>query len=188
MDLNIVECEFAERDPGMCECKGGPTLDILKDIQKAYEDRMQLIERVGGSNKLQMQVDVLRSWVSDLVGQNTLLARAVEELEAEATTRLLLERRRNSEMISELQAERAALRRRIARKDSDLRGLVEVLRRLREFDYCTLDGIHFFEVTESDIFGSVEWRQRKLDQGDSKYRNYKLDPVRKPNRHLHRYF
>ncbi|KAG6453014.1 hypothetical protein O3G_MSEX007921, partial [Manduca sexta] len=97
MDLNIVECEFAERDPGMCECKGGPTLDILKDIQKAYEDRMQLIERVGGSNKLQMQVDVLRSWVSDLVGQNTLLARAVEELEAEATTRLLLERRRNSE-------------------------------------------------------------------------------------------
>lgn len=58
---------------------------------------------------------------------------------------------------AELRAEVSALRRRLARKDSDLRGLVEVLRRLREFDYCTLDGIHFFEVTESDIFGSVQW-------------------------------
>jgi hypothetical protein len=56
-----------------------------------------------------------------------------------------------------MRAEAAALRRRLARKDSDLRGLVEVLRRLREFDYCTLDGIHFFEVTEADIFGTVEW-------------------------------
>lgn len=58
---------------------------------------------------------------------------------------------------AELRVEVSALRRRLARKDSDLRGLVEVLRRLREFDYCTLDGIHFFEVTESDIFGSVQW-------------------------------
>lgn len=46
----------------------------------------------------QLQVDVLRSWVGDLVGQNTLLARAVEELENEATTKLIIERRRNTEV------------------------------------------------------------------------------------------
>lgn len=58
---------------------------------------------------------------------------------------------------AELHTEVSALRRQLIRKDSDLRGLVEVLRRLREFDYCTLEGIHFFEVTESDIFGPVLW-------------------------------
>ncbi|XP_059058991.1 uncharacterized protein LOC131852342 [Achroia grisella] len=94
MDSNVVECEVAERES--CGCRGGPTLDILRDVQRAYEERMQLIERVGGSNKLQMQVDVLRSWVSDVVGQNTLLVRAVEQLETEAIN-LLVERRRHSE-------------------------------------------------------------------------------------------
>lgn len=57
----------------------------------------------------------------------------------------------------ELRAEAAVLRKRLARKDSDVRGLLEVLRRLREFDYCTIDGIHFNEITRSDIFGSGLW-------------------------------
>lgn len=45
-----------------------------------------------------MQVCVLRSWVGDLVAQNSLLARAVEDLELETTTRLALERRRHAEV------------------------------------------------------------------------------------------
>lgn len=61
------------------------------------------------------------------------------------------------QMVCELRSEVSVLRRRLARKDSDMRGLIEVLRRLREFDYFTLDGIHFFEVTESDIFGNTKW-------------------------------
>ncbi|CAB3231567.1 unnamed protein product [Arctia plantaginis] len=162
MNENIVEAEEAELDTGLCVCKDGPTLAILKDVQRMYEEKMNLIERIGGSKKLQLQLDVLRAWVNDLVGQNTLLVRAVEDLEAEATTKLVYERKRQSEVVSELRSELAAVRRRLARKDSDLRGLVEVLRRLREFDNCTLDGIHFFEITESDIFGSFEWRQKKL--------------------------
>ncbi|XP_052756775.1 uncharacterized protein LOC113510465 [Galleria mellonella] len=94
MDSNVVECEAGRE---VCGCKGGPSLAILKEVQRAYEERMQIIDRVGGANKLQMQVEVLRSWVSDLVGQNTLLVRTVEDLESEATTQLLLERRRHSE-------------------------------------------------------------------------------------------
>lgn len=43
-------------------------------------------------------MEVLQSWVSDLVSQNTLLTRTVEELETEITSRLLLERRRHSEV------------------------------------------------------------------------------------------
>lgn len=45
-----------------------------------------------------MQVELLRSWVGDLVGQNSLLTRAVEELESEATMQLFRERRKHSEV------------------------------------------------------------------------------------------
>lgn len=45
-----------------------------------------------------MQVNLLRSWVTDLVGQNTLLARTVEELEIDVTSRLLYERRKQAEV------------------------------------------------------------------------------------------
>ncbi|XP_063375802.1 uncharacterized protein LOC134663369 [Cydia fagiglandana] len=180
---NVAECEE-------CECRNGATLDVLKEVQRAYEDRLQLLERVGGADKLQMQARVLRSWVSDLVAQNALLVRAVEELERETTSRAEAERRRHAEVRvwgshccfrtcpsrfqlaslpqieCELRAERAVLRRRLARKDADLRGLIEVLRRLRELDLCTLDGIHFFEVTHSDIFGDDGWLSlRKGDGG-----------------------
>ncbi|XP_045761075.1 nucleoprotein TPR-like [Maniola jurtina] len=89
---NVVDPE-AER----CVCEGGPTLAVLKDVQRAYEEKMELINRTGGSQKLQKQVELLQSWVSDLVSQNTLLTRTVEELETEVTSRLLLERRRHSE-------------------------------------------------------------------------------------------
>ncbi|KAI8427330.1 hypothetical protein MSG28_001909 [Choristoneura fumiferana] len=95
MESNI-DCNLAEKDD--CICKSGATLAILKDVQRAYEERMDVIERVGGKNKLQMQVCVLRSWVGDLVAQNSLLARAVEDLEQETTTRLALERRRHAEV------------------------------------------------------------------------------------------
>ncbi|XP_050549315.1 uncharacterized protein LOC118273279 isoform X6 [Spodoptera frugiperda] len=97
MDPGVGECELAERDPGLCVCKEGPTLDILKDIQRLYEEKLEQLDRACGITKMQQQVDLLRSWVSDLVGQNTLLARAVEELETEATTKLMMERQKNSE-------------------------------------------------------------------------------------------
>ncbi|CAH2244661.1 jg5446 [Pararge aegeria aegeria] len=161
---NVVDCGV-----GSCVCGHRPTLGVLKDVQKAYEDRMDMITRSGGANKLQMQVEVLQSWVSDLVSQNTLLSRTVEDLETEVTSRLLLERRKHSEMECELRAEAAILRKRLNRKDSDLRGLLEVLRRLREFDYCTIDGIHFNEVTESDIFGSMLWEIRRLNKDVQQY-------------------
>ncbi|XP_063891161.1 uncharacterized protein LOC135116987, partial [Helicoverpa armigera] len=132
MDQNVVDCELAERDTGLCVCKGGPTLEILKDIQRLYEEKMEHIEKASGPTKLQMQVEVLRAWVGDLVGQNTLLARAVEELETEATTKLLVERRRNSERssknivcgkVSELKLLNEALQKENIAKDREIRQL-----------------------------------------------------------------
>lgn len=54
----MVDCELAERDPGLCVCKGGPTLEILKDIQRLYEERLELIDRAGGSCKLKVRLDL----------------------------------------------------------------------------------------------------------------------------------
>ncbi|CAH2105137.1 unnamed protein product [Euphydryas editha] len=163
MDSNVVEC-------GSCGSCGSSARGALRDVQRAHRERVQLVERIGGANKMQMKVEVLQSWVNDLVAQNTLLVSTVEELETELTSRLL-EKRRHAEIEIELRAEAEVLRRRLARKDSDLRGLLEVLRRLREFDFYAIDGIHFNEVTESDIFGSSLWQKSKLEQGDIKSAN-----------------
>ncbi|XP_045511023.1 uncharacterized protein LOC123705948 [Colias croceus] len=159
-------------DSTKCACDSGPTLAVLDEVHRAYEERLDFISSTSGSNKLQKQVQLLKSWVSDLVEQNKLLARTVEDLEIDLTTRLLSERRKYTEMVSELRAEVTSLRRRLARKDSDLRGLLEVLRRLREFDHCAIDSIHFNEVTQSDIFGPVAWNPT-MDQGDTNKTKHK---------------
>ncbi|XP_013182505.1 PREDICTED: uncharacterized protein LOC106128590, partial [Papilio xuthus] len=57
------------------------------------------------SHILQKELELLRSWVRDLVEQNGLLARAVEEMEADISTRLVMERRRTSEREGSLVAE-----------------------------------------------------------------------------------
>ncbi|XP_053623104.1 myosin-11-like isoform X5 [Plodia interpunctella] len=93
MDPNLVECE-AERASCACAESG---LGVLGDVRRQYEEMMQLLERRGGNDKLQKQVDLLRSWVGDLVAQNALLVRTVEDLETEATAKLMVERRRHLE-------------------------------------------------------------------------------------------
>ncbi|CAH2065730.1 unnamed protein product, partial [Iphiclides podalirius] len=173
MDANLLDCHPVEQEPGLCVCKGGPSLDILKDVQRAYEERIELIHKTGGKNKLQKELDLLRSWVGDLVEQNGLLARAVEEMEAEVSSRVVFERRRNIEIESELRTEVAALRRCLARKDSDVRGLLELLRRLREGDRRDIHGIRFYEVTERDIFGFNGIPDTKLDDSQNDKESHK---------------
>ncbi|XP_013147067.1 PREDICTED: axoneme-associated protein mst101(2)-like [Papilio polytes] len=97
MEGKLSECEAMAQDGGLCVCKGGPTLEILKEVQRAYEQRIELLNKNGGKNKLQKELQLLRAWVSDLVEQNSLLARAVEEMEADISARMVMERRRTSE-------------------------------------------------------------------------------------------
>lgn len=54
MNDNVIEYDMAERDTEVCVCNGGPTIEILKDVQKAYENRMELVDKMGGSNKKQV--------------------------------------------------------------------------------------------------------------------------------------
>lgn len=49
---NTVEC-----GPERCVCEGGPTLGVLRDVQRAYEERMDIIHRTGGANKLQVRLE-----------------------------------------------------------------------------------------------------------------------------------
>lgn len=54
MDTKLVECELAERDTGLCGCRGEPTLAVLKDVQRAYEERMEVVDKMRGDKKLQV--------------------------------------------------------------------------------------------------------------------------------------
>ncbi|VVC89203.1 unnamed protein product [Leptidea sinapis] len=91
---NVSEC-VAEKDK--CSCETEPTLAVLRDVHRAYEDKMELISRSQAPDKLEKQVQLLQSWVGDLVAQNTLLARTVEELESELTNKIHSERRKFTE-------------------------------------------------------------------------------------------
>lgn len=56
----MVECELAERGPGPCQ--EGPSLDVLRDVQKAYEERMDQVDKMTGVKKLQ----VCLTWLLNL--------------------------------------------------------------------------------------------------------------------------
>ncbi|XP_063358867.1 uncharacterized protein LOC134648306 [Cydia amplana] len=133
---NVVEYEKE------CVCRSGGTLDVLKEVQRAYEVRLELVERVGGVDTvqtcviMQMQARVLRSWVSDLVAQNALLVRAVEELERETTSRAETERRRHAESYNgterqnknlELSLVKESLQNEVTAKDREMKRLKKEL-------------------------------------------------------------
>ncbi|KAL4705323.1 hypothetical protein ACJJTC_019009 [Scirpophaga incertulas] len=113
MERAVVESE-------QCVCGSRGTLEVLGEVHRAYEHKMALLEARPGADKLQLQLDTFRCWVSDLVGQNTLLAHAVEALETEASSALLAERRRHSEKIHGLTKELQQYEQTIVRLRSEM--------------------------------------------------------------------
>ncbi|XP_050685640.1 shootin-1-like [Leptidea sinapis] len=126
---NVSEC-VAEKDK--CSCETEPTLAVLRDVHRAYEDKMELISRSQAPDKLEKQIQLLQSWVGDLVAQNTLLARTVEELESELTNKIHSERRKFTEQerhkkicnkINELKINIDSLQKENLTKERDIRRL-----------------------------------------------------------------
>lgn len=58
MDSNLIECELAERDTDLCGCRGGPTLAVLKDVQNAYEEQMEVIDKMPADKKVQVRLQI----------------------------------------------------------------------------------------------------------------------------------
>lgn len=55
MDSNLIDCGLAERDTDLYGSNGGPTLAVLKDVQRAYEERMEILENMPASKKVQVR-------------------------------------------------------------------------------------------------------------------------------------
>ena len=70
---NVIESEKAERDD-VCGCEGGPTLSVLKDVQKAYEDRREVVHKVGGPKKLQVNLILFLTLDEDSLYKHTFVS------------------------------------------------------------------------------------------------------------------
>ncbi|XP_048483993.1 uncharacterized protein LOC105394308 [Plutella xylostella] len=166
--------------------RGDQTLDILKEVQRAYEQRMDRIEQQGGRNKLELQVEVLRAWVSDLVSQNSLLVRVVEDLELEATSRLALERRKHTEepggigkkrpfeksselkiLYDSLQKENSAKDREIRRLNKDMQQYEQTIMNLRnEMNQCHCRDASPIVKKDAEIMTTDCSLQRECDKDE----------------------
>ncbi|XP_048514791.1 GRIP and coiled-coil domain-containing protein 2 isoform X3 [Athalia rosae] len=122
------------------------------------------------------KLKIMEEWVKDLGEQNAMLVRTVEELEREAANRvtLLQEKLQQSaatvanitrrsmagedgsmtvlaNRVSQLKRDEETLQQKIEFLQSDIRGLLELIRRATRENCWSLDGIRFFEIQPSDI-------------------------------------
>ncbi|XP_017784466.1 PREDICTED: myosin heavy chain, skeletal muscle-like isoform X4 [Nicrophorus vespilloides] len=75
-----------------CGCQlESNTMNIINEFKQLYEDKMRLIDEEGGSGDctVQAKLNLQQDWIRDLTEQNEMLVRSVEELELEATERVI---------------------------------------------------------------------------------------------------
>ncbi|RLU23298.1 hypothetical protein DMN91_003502 [Ooceraea biroi] len=174
-------CQAADENAGEpCGETGG--LRILDDFRKLYESRIEKIDResAGESDRVSMKLQIMSDWIKDLGEQNAMLVHTVEDLEQTACSRVkLLEEKlkQSSQMVvdnlaisnhsektlntlsnrvSQLEKDEEYLQQKIEYLQSDIRGLLEVIRRARRQNIWSLEGITFFEIQPEDIPISVD--------------------------------
>lgn len=171
------DCRAAtDVDTGGEPCGETEGLRILDEFRKLYESRIEKIDREPGgeSDRVSMKLQVMSDWIKDLGEQNMMLVHTVEDLEQAACSRVkLLEeklkqssqmvvdnlRSDNSEKtlntlsnrVSQLEKDEEYLQQKIEYLQSDIRGLLEVIRRARRQNVWSLEGITFFEIQPEDI-------------------------------------
>ncbi|XP_024875177.1 sporulation-specific protein 15-like [Temnothorax curvispinosus] len=175
-DQDIQDCRAADvGTDGPCgETEG---LRILDEFRKLYESRIEKIDRESGGDpdRVFLKLQVMSDWIKDLGEQNAMLVHTVEDLEQAACSRVkLLEEKLNqssqivmdnltradpmektlntlSNRVSQLEKDEEYLQQKIEYLQSDIRGLLEVIRRARRQNVWSLEGITFFEIQPEDI-------------------------------------
>lgn len=168
------DCRTADVGESCGETEG---LRILDEFRKLYESRIEKIDResIGDSDRVSMKLQVMSDWIKDLGEQNAMLVHTVEDLEQAACSRVnLLEEKlkQSSQMVvdnltrsdhsekalntlsnrvSQLEKDEEYLQQKIEYLQSDIRGLLEVIRRARRQNIWSLEGIKFFEIQPEDI-------------------------------------
>ncbi|KAL6260134.1 hypothetical protein P5V15_007671 [Pogonomyrmex californicus] len=158
-------------------CGETKSLHILDEFRKLYESRIEKIDREssGESDRVSMKLQVMSDWIKDVGEQNAMLVQTVEDLEQAACSRVkLLEEKlkQSSQMVvnnltrsdysekalntlsnrvSQLEKDEEYLQQKIEYLQSDIRGLLEVIRRASRQNVWSLEGIAFFEIHPEDI-------------------------------------
>ncbi|XP_032683902.1 reticulocyte-binding protein 2-like isoform X2 [Odontomachus brunneus] len=152
-------------------------LRILDEFRKLYESRIEKIDGESGGDfdRVSTKLQIMSDWIKDLGDQNTMLVQTVQDLEQAACSRvkLLEEKLKQSSQIVEdnltrsncseealnilsnrvnqLQKDEKFLVKKIEYLQSDIRGLLELIRRACCQNVWSLEGITFFEIQPKDI-------------------------------------
>ncbi|XP_056635148.1 uncharacterized protein LOC130444136 isoform X7 [Diorhabda sublineata] len=161
---------------GNSVCGETRTLDIINEFKRLYEEKMHEIDNSSCGDCLQEKIKLQQDWIGDLTEQNEMLVRAVEELEQEATERVkMLEEKlqKSAQCICEVMKKYREHditedileepRKRIFNLESDVRNLLELIRRVRDEDDFSLGGLTFYEVTHKELLGDKV--EGKLSKG-----------------------
>lgn len=177
---------------GSSVCGETRTLDIINEFKRLYEEKMHEIDNSSCGDCLQEKIKLQQDWIGDLTEQNEMLVRAVEELEQEATDRVkMLEEKlqRSAQCICEVMKKYREHdisedileepRKRIFNLESDMKNLLELMRRVREDNEFSLGGLTFYEVTQKELLGDnveenllkgyVQSDSKKADQRNKEY-------------------
>ncbi|XP_061932341.1 putative autophagy-related protein 11 isoform X2 [Apis cerana] len=158
-------------------CGETETLKIIDEFQKLYETRIENVDREFENkfDQVCMKLEISKEWIKNLKEQNIMLVQVVEDLEQAACNRvkLLEEKLKHSSMlvsgnmkkstntektistllnrVSNLEKDEECMQQKIEFLQSDIRGLLELIRRAAQENHWTLDDIKFFEIQPSDI-------------------------------------
>ncbi|CAK9795879.1 hypothetical protein ANTQUA_LOCUS528, partial [Anthophora quadrimaculata] len=158
-------------------CGETETLKIIDEFQKLYETRIENVDHEFQNEFEQvcMKLEISKEWIKSLREQNIMLVQVVEDLEQAACNRVkLLEQKLEhssilmsgnmskslhtektintlSNRVNDLEQDEGYLRQKVEFLQSDIRGLLELIRRAVQENHWNLDDIKFFEIQPSDI-------------------------------------
>ncbi|CAH0556867.1 unnamed protein product [Brassicogethes aeneus] len=184
------ECKIKNFRPEGCVvskngelCGETDTLEITKEFKRCYEEKLRMIEKDKGPDFLQDKLKLQKEWIDDLYEQNEMLVKAVQELEYEASERVLaleeklqqsakcicevMKKYREHDVASDLLSEPLQ---RIFELENDQKNLLELLRRGRCKNDWSLDGLKFFTINKCDLFKD-KTRARSRSRSESKRRH-----------------
>ncbi|XP_076477983.1 uncharacterized protein LOC117163510 isoform X3 [Bombus vancouverensis nearcticus] len=186
-------------------CGETETLRIINEFQKLYETRIENVDREFENefDQVCMKLEISKEWIKNLKEQNIMLVQVVEDLEQAACNRVkLLEQKlkhssvlvsgnmsksMNTEMtihtlsnrVSILEKDEKYMQQKIEFLQSDIRGLLELIRRAVQENHWNLDDIKFFEIQPSDIPVPTNCT---CDQGDISHK--KMQSLKLQIKHL----
>ncbi|XP_019761542.1 ELKS/Rab6-interacting/CAST family member 1 isoform X13 [Dendroctonus ponderosae] len=161
-------------------CGETNSLEIMKQFNRLYEERMEQVDSEAGGDCLQEKIKLQQEWIRNLCQQNEMLVRAVQELEFEATERVhqledklqksaqclcdVMKKYREHDFAADLLAEPLQ---KITHLEDDVRNLLEFIKRIRENQDWSLDGLFFYNISERELLGTTCKFANKFSKDDS---------------------